>query len=55
MISLGIMKRRIGHVVLGLFLIAQLAGIVPLIGAHLQHVMASQQDIAEGICKRPPR
>jgi hypothetical protein len=43
MISLGIMRRRLGHLLLGLFLIAQLAGIVPLIGAHLQHVMASEQ------------
>jgi hypothetical protein len=47
MISLGIMKRRLGHVLLGLFLIAQLAGIVPLIGVHLQHVMASHQDVAD--------
>jgi hypothetical protein len=46
MMSLG-MKRRFGHWLLGLFLIAQLAGIVPLISVHLQHVVAGEQDIAD--------
>jgi hypothetical protein len=46
MISL-LKVRRMGPWLLGLFFIAQVAGIVPLVGAHLQHVFASQQDMAE--------
>jgi hypothetical protein len=31
---------------LGLFLIAQLAGVVPLVTVHLEHAIASEQDAA---------
>ena len=46
MISLNI-KRRFGRWLLGLFLIAQLAGIAPLIAVHLQHISAAEQDVAD--------
>jgi hypothetical protein len=48
MISL-LNMRRMGPWLLGLFFAAQVAGIVPLVGAHLQHVFASQQDIADDL------
>jgi hypothetical protein len=39
-------KRRFGSWLLGLFLIAQFAGVVPLVTIHLEHVIASAQDAA---------
>ena len=42
-------KRLFGRWAFGPFLIAQLAGIVPLFGVHLQHAMASEQDIADDV------
>jgi hypothetical protein len=45
MMSLNI-KRRFGCWLLGLYVIAQLAGVVPLVSVHLQHVVAGEQDIA---------
>jgi len=38
--------RRFGPWLLGLFLLAQAAGVVPLISVHLQHAYASEQDAA---------
>jgi hypothetical protein len=46
MISLRI-KRHFGRWLLGLFLIAQLAGIAPLVAVHLQHISAAEQDLAD--------
>jgi hypothetical protein len=46
MISL-IIKRSFARWFLGLFLIAQLAGIAPLIAVHLQHISAAEQDVAD--------
>jgi hypothetical protein len=46
MISLHI-KRRFGRWLLGLFLIAQLAGVAPLVAVHLQHISAAEQDLAD--------
>jgi hypothetical protein len=43
----GNIRRRLVLWLLGLFLVAQVAGVVPLISVHLQHVIASEQDIAE--------
>jgi len=42
-------KRRIGPWLLGLFFLAQIAGIVPLVGAHLQHIIETQRDIASDL------
>jgi hypothetical protein len=39
-------RRRLGRWLLGLFLIAQLAGVVPLVTVHLEHAIASEQDAA---------
>jgi hypothetical protein len=39
-------RRRLGRWLLGLFLIAQLAGVVPLVTVHLEHAIASDQDAA---------
>jgi hypothetical protein len=39
-------RRRCGRWLLGLFLIAQLAGVVPLVTVHLEHAIASEQDAA---------
>jgi hypothetical protein len=38
--------RKIGPWLLGLFFIAQAAGVMPLISLHLKHAFAEQQDIA---------
>jgi hypothetical protein len=38
--------RRWGGWLLGLFLIAQFAGVVPLVTVHLEHAIASEQDAA---------
>ena len=38
--------RRFGPLLLGLFLLAQAAGVLPLISIHLQHAYASEQDDA---------
>jgi hypothetical protein len=40
--------RRIGPWLLGLFLIAQIAGIVPLVYAHTLHMFEGKQGIADG-------
>jgi hypothetical protein len=42
-------KRCCGRWLLGLFLIAQVAGVVPLVTEHLQHVIAAEQDIVADI------
>ena len=39
-------RRRLGRWLLGLFLIAQLAGVVPLVTVHLEHAIASELDAA---------
>jgi hypothetical protein len=39
-------RRRFGRWLVGLFLIAQLAGVVPLVTVHLEHALASEQDAA---------
>jgi hypothetical protein len=39
-------RRWFGRWLLGLFLIAQLAGVVPLVTVHLEHAIASEQDDA---------
>jgi hypothetical protein len=39
-------RRWFGRWLLGLFLIAQLAGVVPLVTVHLEHAIASEQDAA---------
>jgi hypothetical protein len=46
MISLKI-KRSFGRLLLGLFLIAQPAGVAPLVAVHLQHISATEQDVAD--------
>jgi hypothetical protein len=38
--------RRVGPLLLGLFMMAQAAGIMPLIGTHIQHALENDQDIA---------
>jgi len=38
--------RRFGPWLLGLFLLAQAAGVMPLIGIHIQHAFENEQDIA---------
>lgn len=38
--------RCLGPALLGLFVLAQAAGIVPLISAHIQHALKTEQDIA---------
>jgi len=38
--------RRFGPWLLGLFLLAQAAGVMPLIGVHIQHAFENEQDIA---------
>lgn len=38
--------RRLGPLLLGLLLLAQAAGIVPLISTHIQHAFENEQDIA---------
>jgi hypothetical protein len=38
--------RCLGPLLLGLFVLAHAAGIVPLIGVHIQHALENQQDIA---------
>jgi hypothetical protein len=48
MISLCTM-RRFGPWLLGLFLVAQIAGIVPLVVVHIQHIFETSQDIAADI------
>jgi hypothetical protein len=40
-------KRHFGRWLLGLFLIAQLAGLAPLVAVHLQHISAAEQDLAD--------
>jgi hypothetical protein len=42
-------KRRFGYWLLGLYVIAQLAGVVPLVSVHHQHVVAGEQDIAADV------
>ena len=37
--------RRLGPLLLGLFVLAQAAGIVPLITVHIQHALENEQDI----------
>jgi hypothetical protein len=44
-------KRRIGPWLLGLFFLAQVAGLVPLVGAHLQHIIETQRDIAADLAE----
>jgi hypothetical protein len=39
-------RSRLGRWLLGLFLIAQLAGVVPLVTVHLEHAIANEQDAA---------
>jgi hypothetical protein len=39
-------RLRLGQWLLGLFFVAQIAGVVPLTTAHLQHVSEIQRDIA---------
>jgi hypothetical protein len=39
-------RRWFGRWLLGLFLMAQLAGVVPLVTVHLEHAIASEQDAA---------
>jgi hypothetical protein len=39
-------RRWFGRWLLGLFLIAQLAGVVPLVTVYLEHAIASEQDAA---------
>lgn len=41
-----IQLRRFGPLLLGLLLLAQGAGVVPLISAHIQHAFEQEQDIA---------
>jgi hypothetical protein len=41
--------RRLAPWLLGLFVVAYVSGVVPLVSVHLQHVIASEQDIAEDI------
>jgi hypothetical protein len=41
--------RIIGPWLLGLYIVAQVAGMMPLVGAHLQHVIAAEQDMAEDV------
>src|SRR5215470_9008762 len=41
--------RRLGPLLLGLLLLAQVAGIVPLISTHIQHAFESEQDIAADV------
>ena len=48
MISLATL-RRFGPWLLGLFLTAQVAGILPLAAAHIQHALESQRAIADDI------
>ena len=38
--------RRVGPWLLGLFLLAQAGGVMPLISIHLQHAYASEEDAA---------
>jgi hypothetical protein len=40
-------RRRLVPWLLGLFALAQVAGVVTLVSVHLQHVIASEQDIAK--------
>jgi hypothetical protein len=53
MISL-LRMRRFCPWLLGLFFIAQVACIMPLVGAHLQHLFAGQQDMAEDLAASGP-
>jgi hypothetical protein len=41
--------RRLGPSLLGLLLLAQVAGIVPLITAHIQHAFENDQDVAADV------
>ena len=38
--------RRLGPALLGLFVLAQAVGMVPLISAHIQHTLETEQDVA---------
>jgi hypothetical protein len=46
-------KHRFGRWLLGLFLIAQLAGVVPLVAVHLQHIAAAEQDVTDDAASEP--
>jgi hypothetical protein len=48
MISLARL-RRLGPSLLGLLLLAQVAGIVPLISIHIQHAFENDQDVAADV------
>jgi hypothetical protein len=41
--------RCLGPVLLGFFVLAQVAAIVPLISTHIQHALETEQDIAVGL------
>jgi hypothetical protein len=43
--------RRAGPWLLGLFLLAQAAGVLPLISIHLQHTYASEQDVVADLAE----
>jgi hypothetical protein len=43
--------RYMGAWIAGLFLLVQAAGLVPLIGIHLQHIAETQRDIADDLAK----
>jgi hypothetical protein len=40
-------RRCFGRWLLGLFLIAQVAGMVPLVAVHLEHIAAAERDAAD--------
>ena len=42
---------RLGPLLLGLILLAQAAGIVPLISIHIQHAFENEQDIAADLAE----
>jgi hypothetical protein len=44
-------KRRVGPWLLGLFFLAQVAGIVALVGTHFQHIAETQRDIASDLAE----
>jgi len=41
--------RRLGPWLLGLFVAAQIAGVVPLISIHIQHTLESERAISEDL------
>jgi hypothetical protein len=43
--------RRLGPLLLGLILLVQAAGIVPLISIHIQHAFENEQDIAADLAE----